>query len=422
MTERTYDVTIWGATGFTGELVAEYFSRVVSVRHPDLRWCVAGRNEKKLTAVVASLSTKPGIVVASITDKASVDRLVSQTRVLISTAGPFVNFGTPIVEACVRHGTHYTDITGETPWVHGMIAKFHESAKRNGTFIVPMCGFDSIPSDLGAFFTAKHVREKFDKPCRRVTGYFMSNGGPSGGTLASGQNMQSHPELQDLFTRPFLLGGGAGKGVRPEDEDVREAVFNEELGTWTAPFGMAGINTRVVRRSSWLLEGGEGGKPAGVYAPDFGYNEMTVAPNEKIARKIANPPSPAVIKKLIAAGRLPKPGSGPSPATRAAGWFGVFFVGVTADGDTLVTSLKGGDPGYTETSKMVSEAALSLLFGQTAPGRAGGVITPAVAFGDALIDNLKKVQLELKVEQVGKPSSKDVLKTVSSFVRAKPSL
>ena len=201
-----------------------------------------------------------------ITDQKSLDHIARQSRVILSTAGPFLKYGLPLVDACVRHECHYTDITGETPFVRQLIDKYHEDAIEKKLIVMPMCGFDSIPSDLGAYFTSKVLAQEAKSPALNVRGYFSSNGGPSGGTLTSGQNMMKHPEIKAQFDQPFLLGGHHVGLGRAEEKDYTQAQFNKEIGAWTAPFGMAQINTRVVRRSTLLN--------TDLYSNTFSYNEM----------------------------------------------------------------------------------------------------------------------------------------------------
>lgn len=424
--EKKFDVVLWGCTGFTGGLVAEYFATAVTPKYPQLTWALAGRNKTKLQAVLQKLKTlnpqcNPGVIQASVDNQVSVDNMVRQGRVLLSTAGPFVEFGTPVVDACVRLGCDYVDTTGETPWVKSIIDSYHQQAEKNGVYVVPMCGFDSIPSDLGTFFVGQSSCSQFGPEQGQldsVRGYYVSNGGPSGGTLRSGMNMTT--TLKQQFDNPFLLGGQKSGAVRKEDKDITTHTFNKNMGLWTAPFGMAGINTRVVRRSTELTSTSSDEKHQ-VYSDTFSYNEEAVAPNEKFAKKMANPPPPEVVKKLIESGRLPKPGQGPSAEFRAKSFFGGIYVGTNRKGVSLVASVKGGDPGYTETSKMVAESALCLVLQRKALLRKGGVLTPSYAFGSVLVQRLQTAGIDFKVEKVGEYTPKDVMKIIKTFkpVRAK---
>ncbi len=391
---------------------AEYFAVVLSQRYPTLRWSIAGRDREKLTQLlekVKSLMTgsrdRVGLLVGSITDQKSIDNIVAQSRVMISTAGPFIKYGFPIVDACVRLGCHYTDITGETPFVRALIDRYHASATDKKVVVLPMCGFDSIPSDLGAYFTAKVLSKDCHSLASEVRGFFVSNGGPSGGTLASGQNMLTTPELQAQFDQPFLLGGEHVGSGRAQDTDLKHATFDMRLGIWTAPFGMAKINTRVVRRSVALLADPSASSELSPFSAQFCYNEMAVAPTETLAQKLANPPVPEVVARLISEGRLPKPGSGPSAEARAKSFFGCVFIGKAENAREVMVTLRGGDPGYTETSKMVSESAICLALGLHAgKQRRFGVITPSVALGDTLITILRQAGLDFQVNSFGEAS------------------
>lgn len=199
--DRPFDIVVWGCTGYTGQLVAEYFARDVCPKMPGLKWALAGRTQTKVEAVKASLAEQwpdaisaenPQVLIGTADDQSSVDAVVSQCKVLLSTAGPYLTRGTPVVDACVRLSTDYVDITGETTWVADLIDKYHNSAEKSSTFIVPMSGYDSIPSDLGAFFAVEAIREKFGQPTRLVKTIADFNGQLSGGTLATGIEMGIH--------------------------------------------------------------------------------------------------------------------------------------------------------------------------------------------------------------------------------------
>merc|ERR1719223_888626 len=254
MSVEKFDVVLWGCTGFTGQLVAEYFATDVAKKHPSVRWALAGRNLSKLEALrkrvmqlahekgdVGRNTHKPAILVADSTDKEAVDAVVAQAKVVCATAGPFDRYGTPVVDACVRLGAHYVDITGETTWVHRMKCKYGEAAKKNGVYIVSMCGFDSLPSDIGTWYTVQLMKKVGNYPVRRVTNLMAMNGKLSGGTLATGLHSESQgPEVIRQLADPFLLGGR--RPEREEDKDCTQATFHEDLSVWGAPFMMANIN------------------------------------------------------------------------------------------------------------------------------------------------------------------------------------
>jgi short subunit dehydrogenase-like uncharacterized protein len=415
MAEKTIDVLLWGATGFTGKMVTTYFAqnpaaieRTFFSMKPgpvpeSLVFAIAGRNKEKLEAVKAEAGCKSDVkvFVADAADAEAVDAIVKQARVLVALAGPMVLYGSAIVSACARFNTHYVDITGEVAWVRDMIEKHGETAKATKTSIVPMCGFDSIPSDLGTLFVAKQLGFPSTKQLRRVTCLqTMSGGGMSGGSMASGIEMERNPVILQSGKSAddvFLLGGEPAGGSRPEDEFPSQAKYVEKLGLWAGPFGMAQINSRVVRRSDSMLE----------YGAEFSYSEYMEAPSEKFAQRLvkaANGPPATKRQQMVDAGRLPKPGQGPEPEQRKDGLFRTMLLGEADDGTTVVCSVSGGEAGYEETAKMVSEAALALALEYDAcPASTigGGFLTPATAMGDVLIARLDNAGIKFAV---GAPS------------------
>ena len=263
---KQYDVVLYGAGGFTGKQTVAYFSRHAP---PGLRWALAGRHRDKLEAARAESGAHAAeILIADSDDQATVDAVVSRTRLVLSTAGPFALYGTPVVDACVRFATHYVDITGETPWVHDLIARYHERAAAAGTRIIPCCGFDSVPSDLGAFLMARHM-QALGVPCVEVRGYFQLSGGLNGGTIASLMNLLT----SDTGSRPggpFMLDPPTAHGSRQtaRSRALMAPRYDVDIGTWIGPFFMAPINTRIVRRSAALFA--EWQEP---YGPEFVYQE-----------------------------------------------------------------------------------------------------------------------------------------------------
>ena len=320
-----YDVLIWGSTGFTGQLVARYFAEVIRLHRPALRWALVGRDTTKLRQLSDSLTSAngghaPEFLVASAAEQSEVDAVVAQGRVVLSTAGPFARIGTPVVDACVRLGTHYVDINGEPGWHADMIAKYEAAARANGVVLVPSSGFDSIPSDLGVQWMAERVAAKFGAPARRIGSYVAMKGGYSGGTVLSGI-LSEEAHGKEKLADPYLLGGRRPGGARPEDADLSAARWDEAVGGWTAPFAMAQINTRVVRRSVALFEQVAPQAAAQAFDRDFTYAEAALAPDEASARKMARASEAPASKRraLVQDGRLPSPGQGPSPAQRTWG-------------------------------------------------------------------------------------------------------
>lgn len=359
-----YDVVLFGATGFTGRQTATYFLQHAP---PGLRWAIAGRSRARLEA----LGVSADVLVADSRDQASVDAMVAQARVVLSTAGPFALYGTPVVDACVRHGVHYADITGETAWIEQLVARYHAAAAAARLHIVPCCGFDSVPSDLGAYLLVRRHQ------ATTVRGYFqLGGGGLNGGTLASIVNLVMSPEARTV-TR-------ASAFTAPHFDPLAE--------TWVAPFFMAPVNTWVVRRSAALFA--EWGEP---YPQGFNYREyLAFAPPLAALKAIAATTAtlaaglvlrfPVLLRALLPV--LPKPGSGPSERKMDEGWFSCKVVGLGDGREPARVLIKNrGDAGNRSTVKMLCEAAFCLALGQTS-GR-GGVLTPATAFGDLLVNRLR---------------------------------
>lgn len=396
-------LTLFGATGYTGRFCAHYLRDHAPA---ELEWAIAGRNPDKLERVRAELGAaadRVRVIVADSDDPASIDAMVAQSSAVISTAGPFALYGTPLVEACVRHGVHYADITGETPWVRDMIDAYHDTAAAAGTRIVPMCGMDSVPADIGARFVVDHIRDALGQGTRAVRAAYKVKGGFSGGTIASALNMGASGQTRRLAD-PVLLNPDAHR--TPEDRAAnRDRVgvrFDEDLGWWTAPFVMAAVNTRAVRRSAALEA--EWGEP---YGPRFDYQESMRARSRLQAGAIAaglgvfaalttTPPGRALVRALA-----PEPGEGPSEEQLASGFLHCRYVGEAEDGTKVLAEMKAaGDPGYRVTVMMLCEAGLTLaLEGPTLPGGAerGGVLTPATALGDPYVERMRRAGLELRV-------------------------
>jgi short subunit dehydrogenase-like uncharacterized protein len=361
---RKYDVVLYGASGFTGRQTVTYFAKHAPA---GLRWAVAGRSREKLQALAAPVD----VLIADSADQTSVDAVVSQTRIILSTAGPFAQYGTPVVDACVRFRTHYADITGETVWVQQLIAKYHDDAAAHGVRVVPCCGFDSIPSDIGAFLLARHDRASM------VRGYFQfGGGGLNGGTIASVANL--------------VASSQARKVTRADDFAMPH--FDDLIGTWVGPFFMAPTNTWVVRRSASLFKAWNEPYPEG-----FTYREfLKYSPPLAAAKAIAGSAAialaggvllvPPLFRAILPL--LPQPGEGPSESKMDAGWFSCDVVGRTTAGERVRALIKNnGDAGNRSTVKMLCEAGLCLALGQSTDR--GGILTPATAFGDRLVTRLR---------------------------------
>lgn len=401
MSMAEFDIIIFGATGFTGSQAAHYLDQHAPT---DLSWAIAGRNEAKLNKLATELNAAPPIVVADALDREAVFAMVERTRVLCTTAGPYARYGDNIVDACAEKGVHYCDITGETPWVRDVIDRCHQKAVESGALIVPFCGFDSIPSDIGAFFVVQQIRERFDQPTRSVKAFFQAGGGGlNGGTLASMLNLFEQHEMERVRD-PVLLNPREDQSLasRVRQQDQTAAVYDADVGRWTAPFFMAPINTRVVRRSATLAEA-DGNE----WGPDFTYHEAMLSPR-KFGQAIGMGISASmavfekaaqyqVVRDLL--DRIgPDPGDGPDEVAMDRGWVKVTYVGTAADGRKLKAVLSAdGDPGNRFTVRVLCESALCLL--QDDLPAEGGVLTPATAMGDALVERLQAAEVRLEVSE-----------------------
>jgi len=394
---REFDIILWGATGFTGRLVAEYLlGRYGS--GADLRWALAGRNRDKLEGVRDELGHAAAglpILLADSSDDASLDALAARTRVICSTVGPYALYGSGLVAACVGRGTHYCDLTGEVHWMRRMIDMHHDPARASGARIVHTCGFDSIPSDLGVLFIPLEMQRRHGVACAAVK--FRARefkGGFSGGTVASMLNMldeaERDPEITAVLADPYGLNPeGERRGLDGPEHALPE--YDADLAAWVTPFAMGAINTKVVRRSNALL--------GYAYGHEFRYDEGIVMPFGAFGFPLAAALSAASsaftaaasvrgLRKSMA-GVLPKPGTGPSEKARATGYYVIELIGrhpVDRTCDLRVRIRGDRDPGYGSTSKMLAESAVCLA--RDPLTSAGGVLTPAVAMGEHLLARL----------------------------------
>lgn len=409
-----FDVVVWGATGFTGRLVAEYLARTQDTHRA--RWALGGRDRAKLEEVRKGLAAQvPAcaelpLLLADAKDAASLEALVKRTRVVCTTVGPYARYGNELVAACARAGTDYVDLTGEVQWMRRMIDAHHEQARSSGARIVHTCGFDSIPSDLGVLMMQEYMREKYGGHLNSVRLYMgPMRGGASGGTVAS--LLQALEEVEaDRSVRKVLLnphGLDPDPSQRgPGERDVTSVRYSQELGQWTGPFFMASVNTRVVRRSHALL-----GYPWG---RDFRYSE--VASYGAGVKGLGRATSMTVglggffgvvqvkpLRKLLESKVLPAPGQGPSAEAREKGYFVATLLGEGKSPRTgSEVRLKGkvaakGDPGYAATARMLSESALCLASGKVESK--GGVLTPASSMGMKLVERLRQAGMTFEVEE-----------------------
>ncbi|WP_439925090.1 saccharopine dehydrogenase family protein [Nitrobacter sp. JJSN] len=374
-----FDIVIYGASGFTGRLVAEYLA--AEYGKSDLKWAIAGRNLDKLASVRDAIGAPRDLplIAADAGDPASLKAMVGRTASVLSTVGPYQLYGSDLVAACAAGGTDYLDLCGEPIWMRQMIDAHEAVARRSGARIVFSCGYDSLPFELGVFFLQEAAIRQLGSSVARVKGRVRKMKGTfSGGTAASmkaifaaaANDPSLLPKLRDSFV---LTPGFEG----PKQPPGNKPLFDEDLGMWLAPFVMANINTRNVHRSNFLL-----GFP---YGRDFIYDEMMVAGPKETGEAAAK----AIIaanNKLGAQGG-PKPGEGPSKEERESGHYDLLFVGIGSDGQQVKAVVTGDrDPGYGSTSKMIAECAICLR--RDTPDVAGGFWTPGAAMKDALIKRL----------------------------------
>jgi short subunit dehydrogenase-like uncharacterized protein len=375
-----FDVVVYGASGFTGRLVAEYLAQTYGASGEKITWAMAGRSAEKLASVrdeIGAPADTP-LIVADISDPASVAAMAEQAKCVLTTVGPYTLYGSPVVEACVKAGTDYVDLCGEVLWMREMIEKHEAAAKESGARIVFSCGFDSIPFDLGVQYLQEESQNRYGAICPRVRGRMRKMQGTlSGGTAASGaatmEAVQKDPSLFAPLMDPFSLAGGFKGPDQPDGNSVQE---DEALNAWVAPFMMAVINSKNIHRSNALM-----GHP---YGEDFLYDEMMLAGPGDEGKAAAEA---MVDFGMPEGGEAPKPGEGPSKDERENGFFDHLVHGTTAKGETLSVVVTGDkDPGYGSTSKMIAEAALCLVQDRDDVG--GGIYTTAPALGAPLRQRL----------------------------------
>lgn len=411
--KRSYAVVLYGATSFVGQITAHYLAQFLADKDnkygPDsepVTWAIAGRDQDKLEKLQAELSAaqkdgkaevKVDIIVANSNDDTSLDEMTKQAQVVISTVGPYLKYGEPLIKSCTKNGTDYVDLTGEAIFIKDMMDKYQDDAKKSGARIVNSCGFDSIPSDLGVYFTQQQAEEKFDESCTVINMRVKAaKGGLSGGTIASmatifeevGQDKARRKQVAN----PYLLNDDEDAPSVRQD-NVSKPEYDDEHDRWLAPFVMASINTRIVHRSNQLL-GYE-------YGRDFKYDEaMWMKDGFKgklmsygmsigllgFATAMMIKPSRELLSKHV----LPKSGSGPSKEEQENGYFDIRFFGKTTKNDTINTKVTGDkDPGYGSTSRMLAQSALCLAQDIARDDVKGGFWTPASAMGDKLLTRLE---------------------------------
>ncbi|MBL30583.1 MAG: saccharopine dehydrogenase [Flavobacteriaceae bacterium] len=390
---KEFDIIIWGASGFTGRLVVTHLFKNYGVNN-DLKWAMAGRNKKKLKQVrFSAADNSVPIIIADSNDEVSLKEMIIRTKVICTTVGPYATYGDKLVSLCVNQGTDYCDLSGEVQWMRKMIDQYHEIAKNNGVKIVHTCGFDSIPSDMGVYFTQRELQAQMGQPANKIEMRVAGiSGGISGGTYASLTKVMEQAyfdkEVYKVLANPYGLNP-KGKIEGNDTRDLNSIIYDDVSKSWIGPFVMAGINTKVVRRSNALS--------GYVYGKDFRYDEATICGKGLKGRikgylmaiplliMTAKPKS--FLKKIIDK-ILPKPGEGPKKEKREKGFYNLKFYATLKDGSRVLVKVTGDmDPGYGSTSKMLGEAAVCLAKDNLS--NISGVLTPSIAMGDFLLKRLE---------------------------------
>ncbi|ORX99326.1 saccharopine dehydrogenase [Basidiobolus meristosporus CBS 931.73] len=391
---RKYDVILWGATGFTGSRTAHYLA---SNAPKSLKWALGGRSENKLGQIRSevlqldsSWEDTLGVVTADSSSLESLEQLAGQTKVVISTVGPFARHGSLLVEACVRSSTDYCDITGETLWVKKMIEKFHDQAVANNALIVNFCGFDSVPSDMGAFMMTSYIKNKYNKPTKSVKMTISKmKMGLSGGTIHSGINMVEEATDMKELNDPYMLNPVEFRG--PEKPYTPKAYYDKDFGSWQGLFFMSQVNEKVVRRSNGIT--------GNSYGENFTYREtqtfsavvghLVTCGHAIFERGVTLSPVRWLLKKVV-----PAQGEGPSEEQIKKGFFTSELVAEVDSDEKIKVRGKihgSGDPGYSETCKYVAEAAITMALSRSECRSQGGVLTPASGLGQVYLDRLRAI-------------------------------
>ena len=388
---KEFDIIIWGATGFTGRLVAEYIFKNYSSEK--LNWAIAGRDKKKLINVRDKIADENiPIIIADNFDEMSLTKMTQRTKVICSTVGPYSKYGSLLVKSCIKTNTHYCDLAGEAQWIRKIVDTYHQEAKNKKIRIVNSCGFDSIPSDIGVYFIYKNLPDvniKLDKISMRVSGF---KGSLSGGTYASMNNIITEASkdrlIGKILTNPYGLNP-EGQRSGPDKRDLNKVKYDEDSKSWIAPFMMAGINTKIVRRSNALSNYS--------YGKNFTYDESIMTGDGfrgRIRAIISVLPliflsaKPGSLLKRIFNFFTPKPGQGPNKNERENGYYSMrFYIRYNDKSRALVRVTGDRDPGYGSTSKMLAESAICLS--KDSLKDTYGVITPSIAMGDQILDRLQ---------------------------------
>jgi len=400
MNNGQFDLIVFGATSFVGEILCQYLIEQYGI-DGDVKWAAAGRSQSKLEKLRSSLGSKAEkltLLTADASNEASLKSLCEQSKVIISTVGPYALYGEPLVKMCVETGTDYCDLTGEVQWVKRMVTRYQGKALETGARIVHCCGFDSIPSDMGVYHLQQQAQKQFGEPCTKIRMRVKAlRGAASGGTIASMINITKEAAaskaLRKELANPYSICP-VDHSFSVRQANVTKPEFDSESGQWAGPFIMAGINTRVVHRSNALS--------GNAYGNNFKYDEsMLMGKGNKglfsagsfvlglgfFLAGAAIKPSRWVMENYM----LPKPGEGPSPSAQAKGFYDLRFYGETEKGQKIRTKVTGDrDPGYGSTSKILGQAGLSLAFDISKEEKGGGFWTTATVFDQRFIKRLEQ--------------------------------
>lgn len=399
-TERKYGIVLYGATSFVGQLVAAYLQKFLAEDDSsnEVSWAIAGRNQQKLEQVKKQVgNSELPLIIADSEDADSLNEMAEQAQVIISTVGPYLKYGEPLIKACAENGTDYVDLTGEALFIKDMLDKYQQTAKDSGARIVNSCGFDSLPSDLGVLFTQNCAQKAHGEYCDTINMRVKAaKGGLSGGTVSSMatifEEIAKDKSLRKQLANPYILNDDA-KRPNVRQENVSLPQWDADNERWVAPFIMASINTRIVHRSNQLRDY--------QYGRDFKYDEAIWLPAGLKGRLMSYGMTTGIAgfaasmmfkpsRDLLNEHVLPKPGDGPSKSEQENGYFDIRFFGYTNKNHQVLTKVTGDkDPGYGSTCQMLAQSALCLLQDISKEQVAGGFWTPAAAMGETLIERLQ---------------------------------
>lgn len=393
-----YHLIVYGASSFVGQLLTRYLFERHGI-NGELQWAIAGRSQSKLNELRQSLGSAAQalpIVLADAHDEAALNAMCQQTKVVVSTVGPYALYGSTLVKVCAQTGTDYCDLTGEPQWIARMIDAHQATAQASGARIVHCCGFDSVPSDLGTYYLQQQAQQQFGQPCTQIKLRVKAiRGGLSGGTVGSMLELikeaSTNSTLRKLMANPYALCPPTANH-KPKQANLQFAEYDKDAQAWSAPFIMAGINTKIVHRSNALSDY--------AYGTDFVYDETMLTGDGVLGGAaavgaaigmagfvgaVAFPPTRHVLERFV----LPKAGEGPSPKQQRNGFYDIRLIGFTASGQRLTAKVTGDrDPGYGSTAKILGEAAVCLALDVAKTTPAGGFWTPATVFGEQLISRL----------------------------------